>query len=126
MALRRNLIGGPWGRAHQLLISAPLTFKTSPYYAFAWDAQVNDAVLAARELLPGWRKSSPQIHADLVHHVGIALIARGELGELRAREEEISVPTNEAACSNIWVNGDLPIGWPFGLSNSADGRPCIA
>ncbi|NYF30570.1 aldehyde dehydrogenase family protein [Sphingopyxis sp. JAI108] len=87
--LRRNLIGGAWVEGAPTPNFNPSDDKDIVgYFASASEAQVNDAILAARAAFPGWRNSSPQTRADLLDLVGTALIARkDEIGELLAREE---------------------------------------
>ena len=49
---------------------------------------VNAAVGAASEAQPAWASTSPEIRADLLENVAVALFARSaEVGELLAREE---------------------------------------
>lgn len=57
-------------------------------YARAGEADVDMAVAAARQALPGWALASPQVRADLLERVGAAILARkDELGALLSREE---------------------------------------
>lgn len=52
------------------------------------EAEVGAAVAAANEAQAGWAAASPELRADLLEKVAVALFARSaEIGELLAREE---------------------------------------
>nr|WP_321444116.1 aldehyde dehydrogenase family protein [uncultured Cohaesibacter sp.] len=85
-----NLIGGRW------VGGADFNENRNPsnladvigLYARAGEAEVDMAVAAARQALPGWAMASPQVRADLLEQVGATILARKEeLGALLSREE---------------------------------------
>ena len=85
-----NLIGGRW------VGGADFNENRNPsnladvigLYARAGEAEVDMAVAAARQALPGWAMASPQVRADLLEQVGATILARKEeLGTLLSREE---------------------------------------
>jgi acyl-CoA reductase-like NAD-dependent aldehyde dehydrogenase len=56
-------------------------------------AQVEEALEAARDALPGWRAFNIQARSDLLRHVGDKIFARREeIGKLLAREEGKTLP----------------------------------
>ncbi len=85
-----NLIGGRW------VGGADFNENRNPsnladvigLYARAGEAEVDMAVAAAKQALPGWAMASPQVRADLLEKVGATILARKEeLGALLSREE---------------------------------------
>lgn len=89
-AIMPNLIGGQWvsassGREN---INPSNVSDIIGIYAQATSDDVTSAVEAAHSAAQQWRISSPQVRADLLDHVGSALIARkAEYGRLLSREE---------------------------------------
>ncbi len=86
----QNLIAGNW------VDGADVSQNRNPsnvadligLYAKAEAADVDAAVAAANEALPGWALASPQVRADLLDKVSDAIMARkDELGFLLSREE---------------------------------------
>jgi aldehyde dehydrogenase (NAD+) len=86
----QNLIAGSW------VDGADVSQNRNPsnvadligLYAKAEAADVDAAVTAANEALPGWALASPQVRADLLDKVSDAIMARkDELGFLLSREE---------------------------------------
>ncbi len=86
----QNLIAGNW------VDGADVSENRNPsnvadligLYAKAEAADVDAAVAAANEALPGWALASPQVRADLLDKVSDAIMARkDELGFLLSREE---------------------------------------
>ena len=58
------------------------------YYPIAAAAEVDAAVMAARQAFPAWAAASPEVRSDLLDKVGATIMARAkELGELLSREE---------------------------------------
>lgn len=86
----QNLIAGNW------VSGADMSENRNPsnvadligLYARAEAADVDAAVAAANEALPGWALASPQLRSDLLDKVSNAIMARkDELGFLLSREE---------------------------------------
>lgn len=89
-ALHKNLIGGTWVPGQDVAENRNPADSEDlvGLYARADDDQVNAAIQAARNALPGWAGASPQIRSDLLDAVGLAILARkDEIGTLLAREE---------------------------------------
>jgi aldehyde dehydrogenase (NAD+) len=62
-------------------------------YAQADDAQIDEAIEAARAAFPGWSNSGVQERAEILDRVGNALLARREeLGRQLAREQGRALP----------------------------------
>ncbi|MEO9230037.1 MAG: aldehyde dehydrogenase family protein [Devosia sp.] len=90
-----NYIGGEWvtGNNAAKNVNPSDTRDVIGEYARADSAQVAVAVAAAREALPRWTKSTPQLRFEALDAVGTELLARkGELGDLLAREEGKTLP----------------------------------
>jgi aldehyde dehydrogenase (NAD+) len=57
-------------------------------YPKGGEAEVNDAVAAARAAFPGWSQASPEVRSDVLDKAGALVMARAkELGTLLSREE---------------------------------------
>ena len=85
-----NLIAGDWTTGQAVIVNQnPSDLSdTIGAYAVATDAQVDDAVAAAKQALSGWAATSPQVRCDLLTKVADRLDAdRDALGTLLAREE---------------------------------------
>jgi len=90
-----SLINGEWvkGPAERENINPSNTNDIVGVYTQASVDQAEDAVEAAYGALSSWRHTSPQVRADILDHVGTALLARkNEIGELLAREEGKTLP----------------------------------
>lgn len=85
-----SYIGGCWresGRTSSTSNPSDLS-ETVGQYAVADASDARDALAAARDALPGWKRFNMQMRSDLLRKVGDALYARSsEIGELLAREE---------------------------------------
>jgi len=85
-----NLIGGEWVHGPDAApdINPSDTNDVIGEYDRASEAQVNDAIAAARKAFPAWSRTTPQQRADLLDKVGNEIMARREeLADLLAREE---------------------------------------
>ncbi len=85
-----HYIGGEWTGADDALESRNPSNTDDVVARFpnGGAADVDRAVAAAKDALPGWSKASPEVRADLLDKVAAAIFAQaGELGELLAREE---------------------------------------
>ncbi len=90
MTQHQNLIAGTWvpGADQSENINPSDLTDSIGYYARADPAQVDEAVGAARQALPGWANASPQVRADLLDAVGLRILAqKDEIGRMLAREE---------------------------------------
>jgi aldehyde dehydrogenase (NAD+) len=59
----------------------------------AGDAEVNDAVAAAKAAFPAWSEASPEVRADVLDRAGTLVMERREqLGRLLSREEGKTLP----------------------------------
>ncbi|ABG30513.1 aldehyde dehydrogenase family protein [Roseobacter denitrificans] len=90
MSQHKNLIAGAWvsGTDQSDNINPSDLSDTIGQYARADAAQVGDAVDAARDALPKWAHASPQVRADLLDAIGIAILAqKDDIGRMLAREE---------------------------------------
>lgn len=90
MTHHENLIAGTWvsGTDQSENINPSNLSDSIGHYARADAVQVDDAVCAARDALPKWAHASPQVRADLLDAVGIAILAqKDEIGRMLAREE---------------------------------------
>ena len=90
MTHHENLIAGTWVSGTELSenINPSDLSDSIGHYARADVAHVDDAVIAARDALPKWAHASPQIRADLLDAVGMAILAqKDEIGRMLAREE---------------------------------------
>jgi aldehyde dehydrogenase (NAD+) len=57
-------------------------------YPKGGEAEVNDAVAAARAAFPGWSQASPEVRSDVLDKAGALVMARAkELGTLLSRED---------------------------------------
>ena len=57
------------------------------------DAEVNDAVQAAKAAFPGWSDASPEVRSDILDKAGTLVMERREqLGRLLSREEGKTLP----------------------------------
>ncbi|MGE3335366.1 MAG: aldehyde dehydrogenase family protein [Rhodospirillaceae bacterium] len=86
----QNLIGGSWVEADRDAPNINPSNLTDVVGNFAQGGadQVTQAVAAAREAQPGWRRATAQTRGDLLDKIGERLLAREtELGTLLAREE---------------------------------------
>ena len=64
------------------------TDEVVAHYPIAGAAEVDVAVMAARQAFPTWAEASPEVRSDLLDKVGATIMARAaELGELLSREE---------------------------------------
>jgi aldehyde dehydrogenase (NAD+) len=62
-------------------------------YPKAGDAEVNDAVAAARAAFPAWSDASPEVRSDVLDKAGSLIMARAkDLGTLLSREEGKTLP----------------------------------
>jgi alpha-ketoglutaric semialdehyde dehydrogenase len=85
-----NYIAGRWidGATWSVNRNPSDTRDVIGEYAQADDAQIDEAIEAARLALPGWSMSGVQERAEILDRVGSALLARREeLGRQLAREE---------------------------------------
>ena len=86
----KNYIAGKWVEAAE---SAPdlnpsNTDDVVGYFPQASQANVAEAVAAAREAFPSWSRSTPQVRHDILKRIGDEILARkDEIGRLLAREE---------------------------------------
>lgn len=90
MTHHENLIAGTWVSGTDLSenINPSDLSDSIGHYARADASQVDDAVFAARDALPKWAHASPQMRADLLDAVGIAILAqKDDIGRMLAREE---------------------------------------
>lgn len=90
MTHHENLIAGTWvsGTDQSENINPSDLSDSIGHYARADAAQVADAVGAARDALPKWASASPQVRADLLDAVGLAILAqKDDIGRMLAREE---------------------------------------
>lgn len=90
MTHHENLIAGTWvsGTDQSENINPSNLSDSIGHYARADAVQVDDAVCAARDALPKWAHASPQVRANLLDAVGIAILAqKDEIGRMLAREE---------------------------------------
>jgi alpha-ketoglutaric semialdehyde dehydrogenase len=88
--LHKNFINGEWveGVSTNENINPSDVSDVVGLYAQASAAQTEDAIAAAKASLPGWSGATPQVRADTLEKIGIALLARkDEIGALLAREE---------------------------------------
>jgi acyl-CoA reductase-like NAD-dependent aldehyde dehydrogenase len=85
-----HYIGGEWTGADDALESRNPSDTNDIVARFpnGGAADVDRAVSAAGDALPGWSNASPEVRADLLDKVAAAIFAQAnELGELLAREE---------------------------------------
>lgn len=84
-------IGGTWRAAEtddRLPVVSPSTGEPIGYVPSASHADVDAAVAAAKEALPGWRALSPDERADHIERLGAALMSKaGELAEVITAEQ---------------------------------------
>ena len=88
--LHKNFINGEWveGVSTNENINPSDVSDVVGLYAQASAAQTEDAIAAAKAALPGWSGATPQVRADALEKIGVALLARkDEIGTLLAREE---------------------------------------
>ncbi len=88
--LHKNFINGEWvdGASTNENINPSDVSDVVGLYAQASAAQTEDAIAAAKAALPGWSGSTPQVRADALEKIGVALLARkDEIGALLSREE---------------------------------------
>ncbi|WP_291731419.1 aldehyde dehydrogenase family protein [Leisingera sp. F5] len=88
--MKLNLIAGRWvpGEEQAANFNPADVSDVIGHFARASESQVDTAVLAAREALPGWAGASPQERADLLEATAQRLLARkDDIGRLLAREE---------------------------------------
>lgn len=84
------LINGEWVQTSHAVdnINPSDTADVIDIYAQAGRAEAEAAILAASSAAPAWGFSTPQQRHDILHTVGVEVLARkAELGELLAREE---------------------------------------
>jgi aldehyde dehydrogenase (NAD+) len=78
--LKGCLIGGAWrqggGQTYSHVYSANQTIITP--VALAGPADVSDAIAAARQALPAWRKSDPEFRARVMHRLAELIEQNGE------------------------------------------------
>lgn len=85
-----NLINGEWTPAARSIanINPSDTSDIVGTYARATAAEVDSAVVAAAVAQKSWRNSTPQARADILDHVGTALLSQSaEIGRLLSRKE---------------------------------------
>jgi aldehyde dehydrogenase (NAD+) len=85
-----HYIGGEWTGADGALESRnpSNTDEVVARFPDGGEAEVAQAVAAAKEAQAGWANASPEVRSDVLRKAGEALFARsGEVGELLAREE---------------------------------------
>lgn len=90
MTVHRNLIAGEWVASDELAenINPSDLDDVVGQYCRATREQTEDAIAAARQALPSWAESTPQVRADILDRAGQEVWARREeLGRLLAREE---------------------------------------
>jgi aldehyde dehydrogenase (NAD+) len=90
-----NYIAGRWidGPSWSVNRNPSDTRDVIGEYAQADDAQVDEAIEAARTAFPGWSHSGVQERAEILDRVGNALLARREeLGRQLAREQGRALP----------------------------------
>src|SRR5688572_5230233 len=90
MPVFQNLIGGEWvdGADTFQSINPSDTRDVVGECASASEADVADAVAAARKAFGAWSQTTTQVRADVLNRVATELLDRkDELGELLAREE---------------------------------------
>ena len=95
MQTRGNYIDGTWveGAAAQNDINPSDVSDVVGVYAQANEADVQQAIAAARAAAPVWAASTPQQRFDVLDFVGTEILARkAELGRLLAREEGKVLP----------------------------------
>ncbi len=88
--LHKNFINGEWvdGASTNENINPSDVSDVVGLYAQASVAQTEDAIAAAKAALQGWSGSTPQVRADALEKIGVALLARkDEIGALLSREE---------------------------------------
>ena len=88
--MKLNLIAGRWvpGEEQAANFNPADVSDVIGHFARASESQVDTAVQAAREALPGWAGASPQERADLLEATAQRLLARkDDIGRLLAREE---------------------------------------
>jgi len=86
----RNLIGGEWVTGERAVpdINPSDVSDIVGEFEHATEAQVRDAIAAARAAFPAWAALGIQQRADLLDKVGTEILARKqELGDLLSREE---------------------------------------
>lgn len=78
MTHHENLIAGTWVSGTDLSenISPSDLSDSIGHYARADAAQVDDAVCAAHDALLKWAHANPQVRAELLDAVGIAILAQ--------------------------------------------------
>lgn len=88
--IKKNLVNGEWVEgvsASENRNPADVTDLIGVYTA-GDAAQVNAAAEAAHQAQTDWAATSPQVRADILERVGLAIVARkDEIGHLLAREE---------------------------------------
>jgi len=85
-----HYIGGEWTGADGALESRnpSNTDEVVARFPDGSEAEVEQAVAAAKQAQPGWANASPEVRSDVLRKAGEALFARSaEIGELLAREE---------------------------------------
>jgi alpha-ketoglutaric semialdehyde dehydrogenase len=90
-----NYIAGRWidGPSWSVNRNPSDTRDVIGEYAQADDAQIDEAIEAARTAFPGWSHSGVQERAEILDRVGNALLARREeLGRQLAREQGRALP----------------------------------
>lgn len=85
----RNLIGGAWAAGDPVENRNPSdTDDVIGVYHHASPQDVADAIAAARQAFPAWRRSGVQMRLELLDRIGAEILARSdELADLLAREE---------------------------------------
>jgi aldehyde dehydrogenase (NAD+) len=92
---KRNLINGEWvaGETAQPNVNPSDVSDVIEHYDHASEAQVRDAIAAARAAFPAWSRGPIQARADMLDRVGTEILARrDELADLLAREEGKTLP----------------------------------
>src|SRR6185436_14589464 len=63
------------------------------HYPNGGEAEVDQAVKAARSAFPAWSEASPEVRSDLLDRTGQLIMERArELGQLLSREEGKTLP----------------------------------
>jgi aldehyde dehydrogenase (NAD+) len=89
MSVKANFIGGSWVGSDEIIknVNPSDTRDVIGEYASANEAQMREAVQAARAAAPAWGNSTTQLRSDILHRIGAEMMARKEeLGELVSRE----------------------------------------
>lgn len=93
--MKSLLINGDWVQTSHAVdnINPSDTADIIDTYAQAGRAEAETAIAAAAAAAPAWGLSTPQQRHDILHAVGVEILARkAELGELLAREEGKVLP----------------------------------